>query len=176
MASSVRKVGCGSGGLLLGVALRKPAARMLPGMTDRGADPSSSSRTTTPYHLRKKQSKARDGTPLYGMNARGTYPAFNFPRVAATNSNNPPNHLGDSGVSRGKVSNSEGETSMTDVNTEFETPSFWQLVFAQSKVNGAPYQGEQLTGQVWNWPKDTFLQRRLRQVRFEQATDKNATL
>lgn len=62
---------------------------------------------------------------------------------------------------------------MTDVNTEFETPSFWQRVFAQSKVNGAQYQGEQLPGQLWNWPRDTFLQRRLRRIRFEQAPDKN---
>jgi hypothetical protein len=50
--------------------------------------------------------------------------------------------------------------------SEFGKPSFWQLVFSQSKVNGAPYWGEQLQGQMWEWPKDTFLQRRLRQVRW----------
>jgi hypothetical protein len=50
--------------------------------------------------------------------------------------------------------------------TELDKPSFWQLVFAQSKVNGAHYIGEQLPPSHWNWPKDTFLQRRLRQVRW----------
>jgi hypothetical protein len=38
-----------------------------------------------------------------------------------------------------------------------ETPSFWQLVFSQSKVNGAPYNGELLPGRIWDWPKDTYL-------------------
>ena len=40
--------------------------------------------------------------------------------------------------------------------------SFWQRVFLQSKVNGARYSGEELPGLTWNWPKDTYLQRRLR--------------
>jgi len=62
---------------------------------------------------------------------------------------------------------------MLDVNVELETPSFWQLVFAQSKANGAPYRGEQLPGQIWNWPKDTFLQRRLREMRWDQATEED---
>jgi hypothetical protein len=43
-----------------------------------------------------------------------------------------------------------------------EKPSFWQLVFSQSKVNGAFYDGEELPGYKWEWPKDTYLQRRLR--------------
>lgn len=56
--------------------------------------------------------------------------------------------------------------------TETEKPSFWQLVFSQSKVNGALYMGEQLPGRNWNWPKNTYLQRRLRQVRWYQASEK----
>jgi hypothetical protein len=56
--------------------------------------------------------------------------------------------------------------------TELEKPSFWQLVFSQSKVNGALYMGEQLPGRNWNWPKNTYLQRRLRQVRWYQASEK----
>ena len=40
--------------------------------------------------------------------------------------------------------------------------TYWQWVFLQSKANGASYNGEALPGQVWNWPKDTYLQRRLR--------------
>jgi hypothetical protein len=50
--------------------------------------------------------------------------------------------------------------------TELGKQSFWQLVFAQSKANGALYIGEELPGRTWNWPKDTYLQRRLRQVRW----------
>jgi hypothetical protein len=39
--------------------------------------------------------------------------------------------------------------------------TYWQRVFLQSKVNGASYDGESLPGQVWCWPKNTYLQRRL---------------
>ena len=39
--------------------------------------------------------------------------------------------------------------------------TYWQRVFLQSKVNGAPYIGESLPGHVWCWPKNTYLQRRL---------------
>lgn len=38
--------------------------------------------------------------------------------------------------------------------------STWQLIFKQSKVNGAPYGGEQIPVQKWNWPTGTYLQRR----------------
>ncbi len=57
--------------------------------------------------------------------------------------------------------------------TELEKPSFWQLVFTQSKVNGAHYIGEQLPGSNWDWPKDTYLQRRLRQVKWYQTAEKS---
>lgn len=50
--------------------------------------------------------------------------------------------------------------------------SYWQLVFAQSKVNGGLYSDDHLVTNNWNWPQDTFFQRRLRQVRVEQAYDK----
>lgn len=43
--------------------------------------------------------------------------------------------------------------------------SAWQLVFLQSKVNGAPYQGEELPQHRWNWPQDTCFQRRLRALK-----------
>ena len=62
---------------------------------------------------------------------------------------------------------------MKTAETELEKPSFWQLVFTQSKVNGAHYIGEQLPGSNWDWPKDTYLQRRLRQVKSYQATGKS---
>lgn len=50
---------------------------------------------------------------------------------------------------------------MKIIEKTLERPSFWQLVFSQSKVNGAPYNGEQLPGRIWDWPKDTYLQKRL---------------
>jgi hypothetical protein len=51
---------------------------------------------------------------------------------------------------------------LKNIRPDLEKPSFWQLVFSQSKVNGAFYDGEELPGYKWNWPKDTYLQRQLR--------------
>lgn len=53
--------------------------------------------------------------------------------------------------------------------TDLERPSFWQLVFAQSKVNGARYFEDELSSRNWNWPKDTYLQRRMRDTRHQTA-------
>ena len=38
--------------------------------------------------------------------------------------------------------------------------SYWQLIFSQSKVNGAPYKDDELPVFNWNWPTDTYLRRR----------------
>jgi hypothetical protein len=54
-----------------------------------------------------------------------------------------------------------------------EELNFWQLVFLQSKVNGVPYHGEELPGHNWEWPKDTYLQRRLRYLKESQSPDLN---
>jgi len=59
---------------------------------------------------------------------------------------------------------------MNQPNSELSKQSFWQLVFSQSKVNGAPYFGETLPGRTWDWPKDTYLQRRLQQTKWFQST------
>lgn len=45
----------------------------------------------------------------------------------------------------------------------------WLQVFNNSKVNGAPYEGEKLPAQLWCWPTDTYLQRRLREVRAQDG-------
>ena len=45
-------------------------------------------------------------------------------------------------------------------------PTYWQSIFLQSKVNGASYNGEALARHNWNWPKGTYLQRRLHEVKF----------
>jgi hypothetical protein len=50
--------------------------------------------------------------------------------------------------------------------------SFWQEVFRRSIINGAPYHGDELPGGHWSWPQDTYLQRRLREVRWHQASEK----
>ena len=43
--------------------------------------------------------------------------------------------------------------------------SFWQLIFLQSEVNGGPSYGEELPEHEMNWPRATYLQRRLRYLR-----------
>jgi hypothetical protein len=52
--------------------------------------------------------------------------------------------------------------------------SFWQLVFSQSKVNGAPYTGEWLSLRSWKWPENTYLQRRLKHLRRYRSSDFDA--
>jgi hypothetical protein len=66
----------------------------------------------------------------------------------------------------------KGGNLMKPSETELQKPSFWQLVFSQSKVNGAAYIGEELPGRNWQWPRDTYFQRRLRRVRLHQAVEK----
>jgi hypothetical protein len=73
----------------------------------------------------------------------------------------------------GSNSKEKEELNMTPQGGELQHPSFWQLVFLQSKVNGARYEGEQLTGHSWNWPKDTYLQRRLKQIRWNRFPETN---
>ena len=65
----------------------------------------------------------------------------------------------------------DGGMEVKTTETENEKPSYWQLVFMQSKVNGAAYNGEELPGRNWDWPKDTYLQRRLHKARFLQPAD-----
>jgi hypothetical protein len=43
--------------------------------------------------------------------------------------------------------------------------SFWQLIFLRSKVNNARYDGNLLISQNWDWPKETWFQRRRRDLR-----------
>ena len=54
---------------------------------------------------------------------------------------------------------------MEETEPQLKKPSYWQLIFLQSKVNGAPYKGEVLPGQSWDWPKDTYLRRRLNLIK-----------
>ena len=40
-----------------------------------------------------------------------------------------------------------------------------QLIFTQSKVNGGVYYGDRLVAQNWMWPKETWFQTRLCELR-----------
>jgi hypothetical protein len=44
----------------------------------------------------------------------------------------------------------------------FRLQSIWRRIFIRSVVNGAMYRGDQLPRRYWDWPKDTYLQRRLK--------------
>jgi hypothetical protein len=43
--------------------------------------------------------------------------------------------------------------------------SHWQLIFLQSRVNGAFYRGDKLPQHKWAWPNGTWFQERLVTVR-----------
>jgi len=45
--------------------------------------------------------------------------------------------------------------------------SVWQVIFLQSKVNGAQYDGEELSELKWDWPENTYFRRRLYRLREE---------
>jgi hypothetical protein len=55
---------------------------------------------------------------------------------------------------------------MQETEPQLKNPTYWQLIFLQSRVNGAPDNAEALPVQSWDWPKDTFLQRRLHRIKF----------
>jgi len=71
-------------------------------------------------------------------------------------------------VNRPKEKAKEG-LKMKQTDSESIKPSYWQRIFLQSKVNGAPYEGEMLPGRNWDWPKDTYFQRRLHRIKVSPA-------
>ena len=56
---------------------------------------------------------------------------------------------------------------MKAIKSLMRAPTYWQLIFLQSKVNGASYKGEALSRQNWDWPKDTYFQRRMQRIKFK---------
>jgi hypothetical protein len=60
---------------------------------------------------------------------------------------------------------------MKSQRVKWEGQSYWQLVFGQSKVNGARYDGENLRTSPWRWPTNTYLQRRRQLLKNSQAFD-----
>lgn len=41
-------------------------------------------------------------------------------------------------------------------------PMDWQVIFELARVNGGHYDGEQLPPRPWQWPRGTYLDRKLR--------------
>jgi len=41
----------------------------------------------------------------------------------------------------------------------------WETIFRQRKVNSGSYDGEKLPAWIWDWPRGTWFQRRLRSLR-----------
>ena len=72
-----------------------------------------------------------------------------------------------------RIKNKKENRNMKTMDNALEKPSYWQLVFAQSKVNGAMYFGEELPGRNWDWPKDTYLQRRRQRDKWSQPNNCN---
>jgi hypothetical protein len=62
---------------------------------------------------------------------------------------------------------------MKSQRVKWEGQSFWQLIFGQSKANGARYDGENLTTSPWRWPTNTYLQRRRQLLKNSQAFDQS---
>jgi hypothetical protein len=46
--------------------------------------------------------------------------------------------------------------------------SYWESVFLQSKVNRGAYDGDRLPTQNWDWPRETWFQKRLGYLRKTQ--------
>jgi hypothetical protein len=65
----------------------------------------------------------------------------------------------------------EEKNSVKTKESQLGKRSCWQFIFLQSRVNGAPYNGEALPGQSWDWPKDTYFQRRLHLIKILQPAE-----
>ncbi len=46
-----------------------------------------------------------------------------------------------------------------------DKPSYWQIIFLQSKANGCFYGGEDLPLTNWAWPENTWFQARLNHLK-----------
>ena len=46
----------------------------------------------------------------------------------------------------------------------------WRLIFLQSPANDGWYDEDSLPTQVWAWPQDTWLKKRLHELRNEQKS------
>ena len=51
-----------------------------------------------------------------------------------------------------------------------KTPTDIEIIFAESVVNGREYRGDKLPVQYWEFPKGTWLQRRMKELK-EQTNE-----
>lgn len=54
-----------------------------------------------------------------------------------------------------------------------ELPTDVQKIFLLSKVNGADYYGDRLSVTRWDFPRETWLQRRLREIKGKEQADES---
>ncbi len=79
----------------------------------------------------------------------------------------------DVGLNMRSFEKTEGGTEMKATESTTANPTYWQLIFLQSKVNGASYNGEALARHNWDWPKETYLQRRLHRIKFLEPVERS---
>jgi hypothetical protein len=51
----------------------------------------------------------------------------------------------------------------------------WRLIFLQSPANNGWYDEQALPTQVWAWPQDTWLKKRLSELREKQKSGQRET-
>jgi hypothetical protein len=51
---------------------------------------------------------------------------------------------------------------VTHLDLAAEVKRDWINVFVQSRLNGGDYAGDKLPEQKWEWPRDTWLKRKLK--------------
>jgi hypothetical protein len=95
-----------------------------------------------------------------GRFSRGTASAF-------------PKTREDVGLNMRSPERAEGGTEMKATESTTGNPTYWQLIFLQSKVNGGSYNGEALARHNWDWPKQTYLQRRLHRIKFLEPVERS---
>jgi hypothetical protein len=71
----------------------------------------------------------------------------------------------------------DGNFERVVLHSSGQAVSSWQLIFQQSKANNGAYYGDRLSAQNWDWPQETWFQKRLRiSEEATAATPKNTPL
>ena len=65
----------------------------------------------------------------------------------------------------------DGNFERVVLHSSGQAVSSWQLIFQQSKANNGAYYGDRLPAQNWDWPQETWFQKRLRYLRRGNGRD-----
>jgi hypothetical protein len=65
----------------------------------------------------------------------------------------------------------DGNFERVVLHSSGQAVSSWQLIFQQSKANNGAYYGDRLSAQNWDWPQETWFQKRLRYLRRSNGRD-----